>query len=128
MITIDGQDLKATWGIEPFYDGFYSALMKDAGMKERITADYSDVNGLTVQTSAGLTKSQELTLSFICDTFAMYEEFLGYCVEKKIVAMWVSELNETLQLEYMDCSEYNDYRDFNRFSVKFREANPTIRV
>ena len=47
MITIDGQDLKATWGIEPVYDGFYSALMKDAGMKDRITADYSDVNGLT---------------------------------------------------------------------------------
>ncbi len=128
MITIDGQDLKATWGIEPVYDGFYSALMKDAGMKERITADYSDVNGLTVQTSAGLTKSQELTLSFICDTFAMYEAFLGYCVAQKIVAMWVSELDEEISLEYMDCSEFNDYRDFNRFSVKFREANPTIRV
>ena len=42
--------------------------------------------------------------------------------------MWVSELNETLHLEYMDCSEFNDYRDFNTFSVKFREANPTIRV
>ena len=128
MITIDGQDLKATWGVEPVYDGFYSALMKDAGMKDRITADYSDVNGLTVQTSTGLTKSQELTLSFICDSFAMYESFLGYCVTQKVVAMYVSELNETLHLEYMDCSEFNDYRDFNTFSVKFREANPTIRV
>ena len=128
MITIDGQDLKATWGIEPVYDGFYSALMKDAGMKDRITANYSNVNGLTVQTSAGLTKSQELTLSFICDSFAMYESFLGYCVTEKVIAMYVSELDETLHLEYMDCSEFNDYRDFNTFSVKFREANPTIRV
>lgn len=128
MITVDGQDLKATWGIEPVYDGFYSALMKDAGMKDRITADYSDVNGLTVQTSAGLTKSQELTLSFICDSFAMYEAFLRYCVTQKVVEIWVSELDETIHLEYMDCSAFNDYRDFNTFSVKFREANPTIRT
>lgn len=128
MITVDGQDLKATWGVEPVYDGFYSALMKDTGMKERITANYSDVNGLTVQTSAGLTKSQELTLSFICDTFAMYETFLTYCVTQKVIAMYVSELDETIHLEYMDCSAFNDYRDFNTFSVKFREANPTIRV
>ena len=128
MITVDGQDLKATWGIEPVYDGFYSVLMKDAGMKERIVADYSDVNGLTVQTSTGLTKAQELTLSFICDTFAMYEEFLTYCVTEQVIAMYVSELDETINLEYMGCSAFNDYRDFNTFSVKFREANPTIRV
>jgi len=127
MIAIDGQNIRTTWALTPVNDTFYSILMKDAGMKDRIIGDYSDANGLKVQTSEGLTKSQELTLSFICNSFAMYWDFLTYCVTQKVVGMFVSELDETISLEYMSCTAFNDYRDFNVFSVKFREANPTLR-
>jgi len=127
MITIDSQDIRETWALEPVYDNFYSALMKDSGIKDRITADYSNVNGLTVQSSTAYTKSQDIIISFFCDTFAKYEEFLTYCVTQKVINMYVSEIDETLKLEYKACTSFNENRIYNTFAVKFREANPTDR-
>jgi len=127
MITIDGFDIFATWTLEPVYDNFYSVLMQDAGLKDRVTIDPQFSTGLKVQTSTGYTKSQEVTIQFFCDTFAKYEEFLSYCVTQKVVNMYVPEMDETLKLEYRECSSFTDSRTHNTFAVKFREANPTDR-
>lgn len=125
-ITIDGFDIK-TWTLEPVYDNFYSALMKDAGMKDRITVDPQFLDGLKVQTSAGKTKSQEITIQFFCDTFADYETFLGYCVTQKVINLYVPIMLQTMRLEYRECSSFSENRSYNTFAVKFREANPMNR-
>lgn len=123
MITVDGQDISIKWGIEPASDGFYSLIMKDAGIKDRIVGDYPDMNGIIVSTEPSFTKSQEITLSFLCDSYVHYYDFLTYCVNQKVINMYVSLTNETLKLEYLACASFNN----NNFSVKFREADPTNR-
>lgn len=129
MITIDGQDIKAMWGLEPLKDGFYNAIMKDAGIKDRIVNDYPDEDGVEVSTEVSYTKSQEISLSFLCDTYAHYYTFLTYCVNtpSRIINMYVPLTGETLKLEYLACSTFNYYIKYNMFAVKFREANPTDR-
>lgn len=127
MITIDGQNIETTWTLAPVYEGFFSVLMKDAGIKERLKGDYSDTDGVIVQTSTAYTKGQEVTLSFFCDTFAKYNQFMAYLVTQKVVNLFVTELNETIKLEYMATTDFNDYRSYIKFSIKCREANPTDR-
>src|SRR5574344_349590 len=127
-ITIDGYDIFAQWTLTPVYDNFHSALMKDAGVKDRISVDPQFDNGLKVQQSTGYTKSREVTINFFCNTFANYEAFLIYCVTQKVVNLYVPKMNETLRLEYRDCSSFNDYREYNTFAVRFREADPTNRT
>lgn len=127
MITVNGQDISIKWGIEPTLGGFYSAVMKDAGIKDRIVGDYPDTDGVIVSVEDSFTKSQEITLSFLCDSYAHYYDFLTYCVNQKVINMYESEINEILKLEYLSCSSFNTYGDYNLFVVKFREADPTNR-
>jgi len=127
MITVNGQDISTTWGLGPARDGFYSNIMKDAGIKDRIVGDYPDTDGVVVSVEPAFTKSQEISLSFLCDTYQHYYDFLTYCVNQKVVNMYVSLTNETLKLEYMACSSFNTFGSHNLFIAKFREANPTDR-
>lgn len=127
MITVDSQDIATKWGLEPARDGFYSVIMKDSGIKDRIVGDYSNTDGVTVSVEPSFTKSQELSLSFFCDTYEHYYDFLTYCVNQKVINMYISKTNETLKLEYMACSTFNAYGTYNMFVAKFREANPTDR-
>jgi len=127
MITIDSQDLLTTWGIEPYRDNFYSNIMKDAGLKDRIVGDYPDTSGVIIPRGQSYTKSQELVLSFLCDSYDHYVAFLTYCVAQKVVNMYVPEIDETLRLEYMACSSFNKAGDYNVFAVRFQEANPMRR-
>ena len=127
MITVDDKDISTTWRLDPYRDNFYSAIMKDAGIKDRIVGDYPDTSGVIIPKGQSYTKSQELVLSFLCDSYDHYFAFLTYCVAQKVVNMYVSETDETLRLEYMACSSFNKVGDYNIFAVKFQEANPTRR-
>ena len=127
MITVNGQDISTTWGLGPARDGFYSNIMKDAGIKDRIVGDYPDTDGVVVSVEPAFTKSQEISLSFLCDTYQHYYDFLTYCVNQKVVNMYVSLTDEALKLEYMACSSFNTFGSHILFIDKFREANPTDR-
>ena|ERR1035437_10084389 len=127
MITVDGKDISTTWGLEPYRNNFYAAIMKDAGLKDRIIGDFPDTSGVIVPKCQSYTKSQEIVVSFLCDSYEHYRAFLTYCVAQKVVSMYVSETDETLRLEYKACSSFNRAGNNNIFAVKFQEANPMRR-
>ena len=127
MITINTFDI-STWGLEPSKDGFYSNVMKDSGLKDRIVGDYPDTNGVIVQLGTPYVKSQDISLAFLCDTYAHYRTFLSYCVTQKVVDMHIQLTTETLRLEYLSCPSFNYYGSYILFTVNFREANPANRT
>ena len=56
-VYIDGLEIKKTWGMVPLYDEFYSTLMQFPDIKERISSDYEDEDGVNVNYSEGKLKS-----------------------------------------------------------------------
>ena len=81
-------------------------------------------NGLEVLIEPAKVKSNEITCSFFCDTYAKYKEFCTYLREHPIIELFAEYTGESYFLEFLQCSSFNDYRDYNIFGVKFRQANP----
>ena len=124
LITIDGYNIATQWTLAPVMDGLYQNLMKQPDIKDRITNDWSDENGLEVLIEPAKVKSNEITCSFFCDTYAKYKEFCTYLREHPIIELFAEYTGESYFLEFLQCSSFNDYRDYNIFGVKFRQANP----
>ena len=124
LITIDGYNIATQWTLAPVMDGLYQNLMKQPDIKDRITNDWSDENGLEVLIEPAKVKSNEITCSFFCDTYAKYKEFCTYLREHPIIELFTEYTGESYFLEFLQCSSFNDYRDYNIFGVKFRQANP----
>ena len=124
LITIDGYNIATQWTLAPVMDGLYQNLMKQPDIKDRITNDWSDQNGLEVLIEPAKVKSNEITCSFFCDTYAKYKEFCTYLRENPVVELFTEYTGESYFLEFLQCSSFNDYRDYNIFGVKFRQANP----
>ena len=124
LITIDGYNIATKWTLAPVMDGLYQNLMKQPDIKDRITNDWSDQNGLDVLIEPAKVKSNEITCSFFCDTYAKYKEFCAYLREHPIIEIFTEYTGESYFLEFLQCSSFNDYRDYNIFGVKFRQANP----
>ena len=124
LITIDGYNIATQWTLAPVMDGLYQNLMKQPDIKDRITNDWSDENGLEVLIEPAKVKSNEIKCSFFCDTYAKYKEFCAYLREHPIIELFAEYTGESYFLEFLQCSSFNDYRDYNIFGVKFRQANP----
>jgi len=124
LITIDGYNIATQWTLAPVMDGLYQNLMKQPDIKDRITNDWSDENGLEVLIEPAKVKSNEITCSFFCDSYAKYKEFCAYLREHPIIELFTEYTGESYFLEFLQCSSFNDYRDYNIFGVKFRQANP----
>ena len=140
-ITIDSiptsgaKDIATTYGLEPSLDGYYNSLMQYPDIKDRISNDWSDENGLEVLYSAGLLKAREFTLTFLCGAtknatthvvttaYANYIAFITYLVANPTVSWYDGVLVKTFILEYLACSSFNHYPDYNLFTIKVREAN-----
>lgn len=128
MIGIDGYNIKTTWTLEPVYEGLYNQLMKYPDLKERDTVDWTDRNGIQVLLSDARFRERELTLSFFCDTYAMYKAFIAYLKAHQNVILFDSHTDRTYTVEYMSCSSFQYCRNFNIFAIKVRECNPTVRM
>lgn len=124
LITIDGYNIDTQWTLAPVMGGLYQNLMKQPDIKDRITNDWSDQNGLEVLIEPAKVKSNEITCSFFCDTYAKYKEFCTYLREHPVIELFTEYTGESYFLEFLQCSSFNDYRDYNIFGVKFRQANP----
>jgi len=124
MITIDGYEIYSKWTLKPTFEGFNNSLMKQPDIKDRVVGDYSTKSGIEIISEVAKVKSGDVTLSFFCNSFAKYREFLKYVIEHPVIEMYVSRSGEGYFLEYQKCSSFNDYRDYNVFSVTFRQANP----
>lgn len=128
MITIDGFNIKTTWSLEPLYENFNNALMKYPAIKDRVAEDFEDVDGLSVLNSTAKIASQEVSLSFICDSYSNYLTFMNYLIAHQNVTLHSDYTGQSYVLEYMSSSGFSDYEYFNTFAVKFREPNPKNRV
>ena len=128
MITIDGQDILTTWKLEPQYEGFDNSIMQHGGVKDRITHDFEDINGLEVLLDESKLKARTFNLSFICDAYSYYESFMEYLVLHPQISLFYSVTNKTYKFEYISCSSFNKYSTHVVFSIQFREADPTDRT
>ena len=80
MIIIDGYDIYSKWTLKPTFEGFYNSLMKQPDIKDRVVGDYSTKSGIEVIAETAKVKSGDVTLSFFCNSFAKYREFLNYVI------------------------------------------------
>ena len=128
MITIGGQDIYATWGLEPIYKSFNNSLMKFPAIKERVSESFEDEHGIRVLNTAGKVKDENLTVSFLCNGIDGYNAFIQYLVTQKVVELRSSYIGKVYQLEYMASTTFNDYKTFCTFGVRFRERNPRLRT
>ena len=104
LITIDGYNIATQWTLAPVMDGLYQNLMKQPDIKDRITNDWSDQNGLEVLIEPAKVKSNEITCSFFCDTYAKYKEFCAYIREHPIIELFTEYTGESYFLEFLQCS------------------------
>ena len=124
LITIDGYNIYDKWTLKPIMDNFYSPLMKAPDIKDRVTNDWYDENGIEVLIEPSKVKSSDITISFFCNSYIKYKEFFAYLIAHPVIEMYVGYTGEGYFLEYQKCSSFNDYRDYNIFAINFRQANP----
>ena len=125
MITIDGFDIYTKWTLEPVYQGVHKVLMTAPSIKERITENYEDENGLNVLNSTAKVKEFIFTMSFFCSSFAKYNEFITYMIVHNPVNLYFDKTLLTYRLEYLSCSSFDETNGI--FSVSVRENNPANR-
>lgn len=126
MITIDGFDISTKWTLEPLYDNVNKYLMTAPSIKDRITENFEDVDGLSVLNSTAKVKEMSYTMSFLCDSFAKYNEFILYLLSHNPVNLYFSKTGLTYKLEYLSCSSFDD--KVGLFSISVRENNPKDRT
>ena len=126
MITVDGFDISTKWTLEPLYDNVNKYLMTAPSIKERITENFEDVDGLSVLNSMAKVKEMSYTMSFLCDSFAKYNEFILYLLSHNPVNLYFSKTGLTYKLEYLSCSSFDD--KVGLFSISVRENNPKDRT
>ncbi len=128
MIAINGHNISTMWQLELVKDGFYNELMKFADLKDRLYNDWSDRNGIDVNLTAPLYKQRELTLQFFCNSYANYKLFINFVKANQILSLYDSLTDLIYTVEYLDCSNFNYYRDYNLFAIKVRENNPAYQL
>lgn len=128
MITINGNNILATWGLSLVKDGFYNELMKFPDLKDRVSNNWSDRNGLDVLLSAPKYKHRELTLQFFCDSYVNYKLFINFVKANQTLSLFDDLTNLIYSIEYLDCTAFNYYRDYNLFAIKVRENNPAYQL
>ena len=122
-VYIDGLEIKKTWGMVPLYDEFYSTLMQFPDIKERISSDYEDEDGVNVNYSAGKLKSKESQVSFGVDTYQHYIDFCNYMLAHPLFVLSSFVIDSGISLEYISHSKFSYYATGCTFGVKLREAN-----
>ena len=127
MIAIDGKNIHTEWTLEPVNGGLYNEIMKFPAIKDRDTNDWSDKDGIQVDLTDAIYKHRERTFQFFCDTYAMYKAFIAYLKANQNVSLFDSYTNRTYIVEYMNCSDFKYYRNYNTFAIKVRECDPTDR-
>lgn len=127
MIAINGNNIATTWNLSLVKDGFYNELMKFPDIKERISNNWSDRNGIDVLLSAPKYKQRELTFQFFCDSYIDYKDFIDFIKYNQKLVLFDTVTDKSYYFEYLDCSSFNYYRDYNLFAIKVRENNPANR-
>lgn len=126
MITINGNNI-SFWGLSLVKDGFYNELMKFPDIKDRISNNWSDRDGLDVFLTTPKYKQRELTLQFFCDSYINYKLFISFVKSNQKLTLFDTLTDKAYVFEYLDCSSFNYYRDYNLFAIKVRENNPISR-
>ena len=128
MITINGYSISTTWQLELVKDGFYNELMKFPDVKDRLFNDWSDRNGVDVNLTAPLYKQRELTLQFFCNSYVNYKLFINFVKANQTLRLFDDLTNLIYSVEYLDCTDFKYYRDYNLFAIKVRENNPAYQL
>ena len=81
-VYIDGLEIRKTWGLTPLYEKFYSSIMQFPDVKEKVTNDFEDEDGIEVASTDSYLKSREPVLSLGVDTYENYLNFMQYMVEE----------------------------------------------
>lgn len=119
-VYIDGLEIRKTWGLTPLYEKFYSSIMQFPDIKEKVTNDFEDEDGVEVASTNSYLKSKESILSFGVDTYENYLNFMDYITSKDSFLL-SSDVIGNINLEYISTSNF-DYEGIS-FDIKVRERN-----
>lgn len=119
-VYIDGLEIRKTWGLTPLYEKFYSSIMQFPDVKEKVTNDFEDEDGVEVASTNSYLKSKESILSFGVDTYENYLNFMDYITSKDSFLL-SSDVIGNINLEYISTSNF-DYEGIS-FDIKVRERN-----
>lgn len=122
-VYIDGLEIRKTWGLTPLYEKFYSSIMQFPDVKEKVTNDFEDEDGIEVASTDSYLKSREPVLSLGVDTYENYLSFMQYMVEHKTFELYSLLVDKKITYEYLSHSEFNFYVTGSTFAIKLREAN-----
>lgn len=117
---IDNKEIKATWGLTPIYEKFYSGVMQFPDVKDKVSNDFEDKSGTEDANTAGYLKAPTPTLSFGVDTYEHYVAFMTYITSVDTFTLTCSTFG-SVKYEYLSTSEYDDTGI--TFSIKVRERN-----
>jgi len=119
-VYIDGLEIRKTWGLTPLYEKFYSSIMQFPDVKEKVTNDFEDEDGIEVASTDSYLKSREPVLSLGVDTYENYLNFMDYITSKDSFLL-SSDVIGNINLEYISTSNF-DYEGIS-FDIKVRERN-----
>lgn len=119
-VYIDGLEIRKTWGLTPLYEKFYSSIMQFPDVKEKVTNDFEDEDGIEVASTDSYLKSREPVLSLGVDTYENYLSFMDYITSKDSFLL-SSDVIGNINLEYISTSNF-DYEGIS-FDIKIRERN-----
>jgi len=119
-VYIDGLEIRKTWGLTPLYEKFYSSVMQFPDVKEKVTNDFEDEDGIEVASTKSYLKSKDTVLSMGVDTYDNYLNFMNYITSKDSFIL-SSTIIGSINLEYISTSNF-DYEGME-FDIKVRERN-----
>jgi len=119
-VYIDGKEIKSTWGLNPLYEKFYSSLMQFPDIKDRVSNDYTDENGIEIYYTKGYLKPREPSISLGIDTYAHYLTFMDYITSKDTFVL-SSSIIGSITLEYVSTSDFDSQGI--TFEIKVKERN-----
>jgi hypothetical protein len=119
-VYIDGLEIRKTWGLTPLYEKFYSSVMQFPDVKEKVTNDFEDEDGIEVASTKSYLKSKDTVLSMGVDTYDNYLNFMNYITSKDSFIL-SSTIIGNINLEYISTSNF-DYEGME-FDIKVRERN-----
>lgn len=122
-VYIDGLEIRKTWGLTPLYEKFYSSVMQFPDVKEKVTNDFEDEDGIEVASTKSYLKSREPVLSLGVDTYEHYLNFMQYLIDHNTFELYSLLINKKITYEYLSHSEFNFYITGSTFAIKLREAN-----
>ena len=134
-LLINGKDALSNWGVH-MGQGFLNTLLAPLELKDYVTNEVRDEDGIRVLNSTPSVKNRNVTLSFViigttqADLMNKRNAFLAEIYKGRVTIQVPAVSDDTYKLHYKGQSaswNMNKARTIASLSLSFTESNPTDR-